>query len=143
MSSDKKQAPPVPAVAAREEAKAAKQTRPGGAWRAFLHQKSKGAKFSKTTLQQFKADYAGLSPTSKDHFRQLGEQATQCRQAGGQGFPSYSRRASLARGLSSSRNDEAAAASSSDVYALEDALIRHGCTLHDLPAGLGQSVAGS
>ena len=72
----------------------------GGAWRAFVHCRSAGVRLTAEATKALAQEYWNLSPVEYEHFRTLGETATELHSQGRQNFPAHSARAQSARGMS-------------------------------------------
>ena len=65
----------------------------GGAWRAFLHSRTRGAKWAPETVSQLSQEYKQLDPQDKLLYEEMGDAATVSQSIGGPSFPACSRRA--------------------------------------------------
>lgn len=63
-----------------------KNTKGGGAWRAYIHHRYKGIKFSRESMRQISAEYRNLSPNEKAFYRDVGSQATESHRHGFSSF---------------------------------------------------------
>ena len=64
-----------------------KNTRGGGPWRAFIHHRYRGMKFTKELMQQISREYNNLSAEEKAFYLQVGKEATDSHR---HGFSSFS-----------------------------------------------------
>eukprot|EP00971_Amphidinium_carterae_P326651 6457579-Amphidinium_carterae.1 len=70
----------------------------GGAWRAFVHHRSRKRKLDATTTKSLAEEYHALSPNTRSFYKRLGEDATALHREGQLTFPHYSRAAIRSRG---------------------------------------------
>ncbi len=70
----------------RPKKKKRRNTKGGGAWRAFIHDKYKGIKFTKESMKQICEEYRSLSPNDKAFYRDVGSEATESHRHGFSSF---------------------------------------------------------
>eukprot|EP00971_Amphidinium_carterae_P350184 6491423-Amphidinium_carterae.1 len=71
----------------------------GGAWRAFVHSRSRGQKLTPAGMRDLASEYRSLSAEAKQHFCSMGADATFAHKHGEETFPAISRRARHERHL--------------------------------------------
>ena len=59
-----------------------RNTKGGGAWRAFIHVKHKGKKWDKDSMKLISREYRSLSPEEKAYYKEIGAAATQAHRHG-------------------------------------------------------------
>eukprot|EP00971_Amphidinium_carterae_P016265 320785-Amphidinium_carterae.2 len=102
----------------------------GGAWRAFVHDRSKKRKWDATTPKSLAEEYHALSPNTRAFYKRLGDDAAALHRRGEVTFPHYSRTAGRSRGGAEGaehqkrRDEELAIHFDLDVSKLAEAVFR-------------------